>query len=200
MGRKPVVIDKGELQAIVTKIETELKPTNLSKLWKLVEASEWAKGRGRPFNKSTLARKAKDLGVVITTQAGKLRSDNPPTRLGIKRKKKTFSLEVIDIVQKEFAPLGPRRLAALMDGKMSAAIAAKCWDCTGHQRVEVANCGILTCPLWPHRPWRKQFESDTQSTFTVDDSAGHAGSPTDGSTSDEPHLDGGGFSSDTSLS
>jgi hypothetical protein len=33
-------------------------------------------------------------------------------------------------------------------------INAKCFDCSNHQKEEVANCTVKTCPLWEVRPWK----------------------------------------------
>lgn len=174
MGRKAVEIDKGEFQAIVTAIEEQHKPSSLSELWTLVGQSDWATKRERPYNKSTLQVKAKTMGIVITTQKGALRPPSTKKDGEIaprKRKRKSFPLDMVDVVRQEYAPLGERRVEALIDGKLSAAIAAKCWDCSGKQRVEVANCTVVMCALWPHRPWRKQFESSDTSSHSMDDSA-----------------------------
>ena len=35
------------------------------------------------------------------------------------------------------------------------AIRDKCLDCTCDQRVEIAQCRIVKCPLWQHRPYQK---------------------------------------------
>jgi len=36
----------------------------------------------------------------------------------------------------------------------AAAIKAKCLDCCCWQRVEITNCPVQTCPLYPYRPYR----------------------------------------------
>lgn len=42
-----------------------------------------------------------------------------------------------------------------MEGTCSprAAIKAKCLECSCFQRVEIANCAVLACPLWLFRPY-----------------------------------------------
>lgn len=37
----------------------------------------------------------------------------------------------------------------------AAAVHAKCLECCGWQRVEVANCTVQGCPLWRYRPYQK---------------------------------------------
>ena len=43
---------------------------------------------------------------------------------------------------------------AISGKSRAAAIKAKCLDCCNWQRVEVANCPVETCPLFPYRPYR----------------------------------------------
>lgn len=38
------------------------------------------------------------------------------------------------------------------------AIKAKCWECSNGNRLEVDECNILTCPLWPYRKGFDQKE------------------------------------------
>ena len=35
------------------------------------------------------------------------------------------------------------------------AIKAKCLDCGGFMRAEVAHCQVIHCPLWPYRPYQR---------------------------------------------
>ena len=37
----------------------------------------------------------------------------------------------------------------------SAAVKAKCLDCTCWQREEIKKCPSVTCPLYPHRPFKE---------------------------------------------
>lgn len=39
--------------------------------------------------------------------------------------------------------------------QLREAIRDKCLDCTCDQRVEIAQCRIVKCPLWQHRPYQK---------------------------------------------
>ena len=44
-----------------------------------------------------------------------------------------------------------------MSGRSKAAgIKAKCLDCTNWQRVEISDCLVETCPLFPYRPYRSR--------------------------------------------
>ena len=43
---------------------------------------------------------------------------------------------------------------------MSAAIRAKCLDCSGGMRKEVHNCKNKNCPLWPYRRTEPKEKAD----------------------------------------
>ena len=45
---------------------------------------------------------------------------------------------------------------AMAGGSKAFAGKAKCLDCCGWQREEVALCTTLTCPLWKVRPYQKR--------------------------------------------
>jgi len=42
------------------------------------------------------------------------------------------------------------------EGSPRQAIKAKCLDCSGFNRVEVANCTVILCPLHPWRPYQDE--------------------------------------------
>lgn len=39
------------------------------------------------------------------------------------------------------------------------AVKAKCLDCSGHNRAEVARCTVTICPLWSVRPYQGRGEA-----------------------------------------
>ncbi len=55
----------------------------------------------------------------------------------------------------EIPPVYQQNYKTAMSGKSrAAAIKAKCLDCCCWQRVEISNCSIETCSLYPYRPYR----------------------------------------------
>lgn len=50
---------------------------------------------------------------------------------------------------------------AFAGNSRSAAVKAKCLDCCCYQRIEVAKCTTLACPLWPYRPYQAGEDDDT---------------------------------------
>ena len=43
---------------------------------------------------------------------------------------------------------------AMQGHSIRAAIDSKCLECMGWQQLEVKKCDIVTCPLWPYRPYQ----------------------------------------------
>jgi len=39
---------------------------------------------------------------------------------------------------------------------LRAGIDANCLDCQGFDLVQVRNCTVLNCPLWPYRPYQNK--------------------------------------------
>ncbi len=63
-------------------------------------------------------------------------------------KQRQWMLKIPQIYQANFK--------TAIDGKSkSAAVKAKCLDCSCWQRTEIANCSVDICPLWLYRPYRK---------------------------------------------
>lgn len=42
------------------------------------------------------------------------------------------------------------------------AIRVKCLDCCGYERAEVAECRVVTCPLWAIRPYRYAVTTEAE--------------------------------------
>jgi hypothetical protein len=39
---------------------------------------------------------------------------------------------------------------------LTEAVKAKCLDCSCWQIAEITDCRVFTCPLWAHRPYKKE--------------------------------------------
>lgn len=162
-GRPSLNIDKYELEVVIESIEkSENPPKTHRELWERVSSSEWGRAQGKKgMSPSSAASRARKFGLKINTPKGVVHP--PGKRINDKplkpRKKKLFRVEIEKEVEKEFEALGPRTVHALLEGKTKAAIKAMCYACSGHSKAEVAICQIYTCPLWPHRPWRKTIEA-----------------------------------------
>lgn len=54
------------------------------------------------------------------------------------------------------------------EGKSKKAIInAKCLDCCCFNREEVANCTVISCPLWKVRPYQSKLVKRTRKTAAV---------------------------------
>lgn len=55
--------------------------------------------------------------------------------------------------------LNPVEKAKANPGSVKMAVKAHCWTCSGAGadpgvKLQVRDCGVKTCNLWPHRPWQ----------------------------------------------
>jgi len=74
-GRQKLVIDKDEFQKVVSDLESSENFSTLSKLWKAVEGTDWAKNlEPRPLTASVASQRAQELGIEIKTKSAKPRN------------------------------------------------------------------------------------------------------------------------------
>lgn len=64
----------------------------------------------------------------------------------------------------EVVRLDPAQKLAKNPKSLRLAINAKCWDCSGGQRVEIRDCHIKTCGMWHVRPYQKDDAEDVEET------------------------------------
>jgi hypothetical protein len=156
-GRKPIQVEKGVFQDIVSLLETTKGFGNRSALWSAVAETEWAKSIGLSAQVAML--KAKAFGLVIKTplgQKGRQKGCGPVKNAG-KRKPKVMALPVVEALKKEFPSMHTKidRAAA---GSLKAAIGMKCLDCSNGGKKEVSLCPINDCPLWHVRPYQGKYK------------------------------------------
>lgn len=151
-GRKPIELDKEKFQLVVADIEATQKPSNRSQLWKLVEASDWARSQQpRPLTSQVAYLKAKEMGLTIATPVGKKgvfeRANGP--------KRSRVSLNLVSSVGVGVPDNFKKLVAKMEKGSLKAAVKLKCLDCSDWQMKEVRNCKVTGCPLFPVRPYQK---------------------------------------------
>ena len=84
------------------------------------------------------------------SRADKLKS-NPEVQKGIKQ----LRAEINSIPEaRRFLPI----VDAMVKGSMSKAVKLKCIECSNYQTSEVRDCVILSCPLFPFRPYQKKVK------------------------------------------
>lgn len=153
-GRKKLSLTREELQAIVDMVEANRFPS-LAAMWKAVAETEWAKSlKPRALTAQVAMLRAKELGVVTKTQAGKIGKGRP---VGDKSERRKFSLPVL--VEQTASRETPSKYHDLLKkaqaGSRKAALKLKCLECSNWQPSEVAYCPILGCPLWQFRPYQR---------------------------------------------
>lgn len=165
-GRKPIVIDQRELQAIVDTIEASGPCANRTELWKLVEETEWARNLSRPLTAQVAMLKAKELGITMKTPLGlrgRVKGSGPINVGKGGRKKKVFSPEsraaLINGIPGDSLDNQRAKLQKTIDkacsGSMKAAVKLKCLDCCGWEKMEVAQCQAKECSLYNFRPYKR---------------------------------------------
>lgn len=169
MARTKLEINKGEFQKVVTDLETKQTFENPSALWKAVEASDWAKAlQPRPLTAAVAYVRAKELGLVVKTPAGKRGIQSGPVGGGVPRvrvprskKMKAFA-ETFAKLRKET----PKRYLPLVDkaekGSAKACIKLKCLECSAWQSSEIKHCVIISCPLYPIRPFQGKADVEDE--------------------------------------
>jgi len=56
--------------------------------------------------------------------------------------------------------LSPIEKANKNPKSLRMAINGKCWDCSGGQRLEIRECTVHTCTLYPVRPYQEKDSED----------------------------------------
>lgn len=174
-GRPKLTLDKAEFQTVVTQVETTHKPTTHSQLWKLIEATEWAKGQStRPLTAQVAMMRAAELGIIVTTPKGK-KGDfggkrNPAKPGEVRaRKRKGMTTENLDAY---IAKIPPRalegasgdKLYTILEkaekGNIKAIIKAHCLACSNFQPSEIRRCQVESCALYSIRPYQGRPSAD----------------------------------------
>jgi len=160
MARTKLEINKDEFQKVVNELESNQTFENPSMLWKAVEASDWGKGlKPRALTAAVAYVRAKELGIIYKTQPGKRGPGVFPggvprgVRVPRSTKMKAFA-NSFERMRKET----PERFIPMVNkaekGSAKACIKLKCLECANWQPAEVKHCHIISCPLFPLRPFQ----------------------------------------------
>lgn len=169
MAKTRLEINKDEFQKVVTDLEASQTFENPSMLWKAVEATDWAKSlHPRALTAAVAYVRAKELGITYKTPAGKrggalkgrVGGDTPRLRVPRSKKMEAFASTFARMRQET-----PKRYLPLVDkaekGSLKACLKLKCLECANWQAVEVKLCEIISCPLFPTRPFQgKKVEEE----------------------------------------
>jgi hypothetical protein len=156
-GKIKLEVNKAEFQKMVSDLEAKHTFANLSKLWNAIEATDWAKNqKPRPLMASTISARAKELGIILKTVAGKkgatLGSKIPRgARISRSEKLKAFD-KTFEIMEKEVPEQYLHLIKKIKKGSMRSALKLKCLDCSAWDIKEVRSCVCIGCSLFPFRP------------------------------------------------
>ena len=159
-GRKPIVVNREELQMAIRALESMNTFTNRSQLWDAVEKSQWALGQPKPLSGQMAMLKAKEFNLEIKTPIGKRGREKGCGPIpGGGRRKRRFNEESI-VALKNGIPAEERvkrekTINKAATGSLKAAVKLKCLDCTNWTPGEIATCQIQECSLWNYRPYKR---------------------------------------------
>lgn len=156
-GRKSIDVDPEEFQQVIRDIESTYEPQSRNQLWKLVASTQWAlTTKPRPMSAQTAMTRAAKMNLEIQTPKGKCGKEKGSGATKVVRKDKSFPVEVAEKLRTVYSILGEKTVEDLIAGKLRAVIKAKCYDCAGGSKSEVAKCPATDCPLWTNRPWKRK--------------------------------------------
>lgn len=177
MAKQKLELSKKEFQAIVDKLEAANTYESPSHLWKAVEETDWAKKQTpRPLTAAVAYQRAREMGIKFKTQPGKRgRKAGQGMPAGSKRTKgkrsekmkfyeetyKCIKIALPLVMRERFA----KTVKQAETGSLKAAIKLECLDCSCYQPVEIKNCTINTCSLYPHRPYQLDKEKERLKAF-----------------------------------
>lgn len=137
MAKTKLKLDKDYFQKVISDLEAEQTFKNRAWLWKAVEETDWAKSQyPRPLLKSSAAKYAEDLGLIIKTKAGRKRGSHIKVKGG---QQTDFNRNKNEETSKQ---------------EFREAVRDKCLDCSGNSRENVANCHVKSCALYQLRPFK----------------------------------------------
>jgi len=157
MGRTKLVLDKAELQRVVSELENTQQFTTQGELWKALEQSEWARNqKPRPLTAQVAYARARELGIVCKTPVGKRgRANFGPSEERGKRVSRAVKMAKFSPSFQKMRAEFPTTYLPLIQkaekGSLRAAMKLKCAECSGFNRGEVLKCECVSCSLYPHR-------------------------------------------------
>ena len=159
-------IDREEFQRIVHELESKQTFPNPSALWKAVQQTDWAKAQQpRPVTASVAYQRAQELGIQYKTKPAKrgisgLSEEQKAAMQAARKNRKPRSEKMKAFASnfEEMRKLVPERFWPVVNhaekGSLRAATKLKCLDCSAYQPVDIKQCPITACGLFPYRPYQ----------------------------------------------
>jgi hypothetical protein len=172
MAKKPIPVNRGELEKAVKVAESENKFPNLSALYEdVAKRYNMAVNPAKPLTAGVVGLRIKEWKIQVETKPGKrgggsgshLRGPRGPrTSKAEKFKGDPAMIAAID----EMRRTTPERFLPVVDqiaaGSRTAGVKLRCLDCAAWQTPEVRNCPVTACGLWPFRPYQGATTAEEQ--------------------------------------
>lgn len=164
MPRPTVLIEKSELQSVITAAENAQEFPNMSALCQYVCTTEWAKklknSSGNPvdLHHQVVCNRLKEFGIVTKTKPGKRGNSNLAGNTGPRgerkpRSEKFATNKLVKATFKELRKETPQAYQKTIDriekGSLKAAIRLMCLQCTNGNVGEIGSDGCLGCAISP---------------------------------------------------
>ncbi len=160
MGRIKIEVDKATLVQTIGELESKQTFPNQNSLFQAVSETQWAVKNN--ITAAVIALRVREFNIELKTPKGKRgrakltpeqianMQANRGTRTPRSEKFKRFGKHF-----KELAVVFPdkeKTVQRIRQGSMKAAVALKCYDCSGHSSAEIKACEVTSCPLYAFRP------------------------------------------------
>jgi len=165
---KPMTpVDRPKLEAALREAEKNGPLANMGELWKRVAELYNANPGVQQITFSVVLLRVKEWGIQVKTQPGRKggpMSEEHKQAFAVSRGKRTPRAEkmkefkTFDLLRAELGKDNRRRFLPVVDaaekGSLRAAIKLTCLDCCNWQTSEIKLCGIESCAMFPHRPYK----------------------------------------------
>jgi hypothetical protein len=172
---KAAAVDMVALRTCVTDAEKGGPLVNRTALFSVVATSYNTK-TGQSCSGATLQALVNKEGWELITPRGKPGGRRPGQQIvrrsrSEKLNEDTRYPESVTLLRKtiplEMLPRLDKTLAMAEKGSLTARIKLKCLDCSGMQPVEVRECAMMDCSLWPIRPYRGKVDGGDDEAVEV---------------------------------
>lgn len=165
-GKPSIFVDRSLLEKTIQALEAAQSFSNRSQLFDAV-VTDYNKAADVPINSPLVYLRVKSWDIPLKTPKGKPgRSGGNPTlgtavRVPRATKFKDASVQKsLSALKVVTNPKYHNLVKRASKGSLKAAVILKCIDCACEDRKSIKECCVLSCPLWPFRPFQSKESND----------------------------------------
>ncbi len=150
-------IDREELENQLNLLEEGQQFTNRSALYKAVCETPW--GIAQNLSPPLIYLRVKEFQIPLRTPLGRrgggtMEAARAQRSAGLSKKDKLAVFARTFQILRAKMPHHENIIQKAEEGSTKALIKLKCLDCCCDQREEIRNCLVVSCPLFPVRPYQ----------------------------------------------